>query len=301
MNIFEKVNKFINKKSKDNKIIVIYWPTWAWKTDMSIDIAKKLNTEIISTDSSQIFKYMNIWTWKIKEEEKKWIAHHMIDIITPDINYSVWEFKKESETIINKLHKQWKIPLLVWWTWLYIDSLIYDFKIPKVSADKEIREKLEKELKMYWKDFIFDKLKSIDPIYANTIHKNNSRYIIRAIEIKTITWKSKLEFREEKKLKYDILFLIPDIESREFLYKRINKRVENMFEEWWIDEVKNLINMWYDENSFWMKSIWYKEIIEYIKWEETKQNTIEKVQLNTRNYAKRQLTWFRKYPSELNI
>ena len=301
MNIFEKVNKFINKKSERNKIMVIYWPTWAWKTDMSIDIAKNLKTEIISTDSSQIFKYMDIWTWKIKKEEKRWVPHNMIDIVTPDINYSVWEFKKESEIIIEKLHKEEKIPLLVWWTWLYIDSLIYDFNIPKVPADLKLREELEKDLKLYWKDFIFDKLKSIDPEYAKTIHKNNSRYIIRAIEVKTITWKSKLESKEQKKLKYETLFLAPDIESREVLYNRINKRVKNMFEDWWIEEVKSLLNMWYDENCFWMKSIWYKDIINYIKWEETKQNTIEKVQLNTRNYAKRQLTWFRKYPSELNI
>lgn len=296
----KKINEF-SKKNNQKKIIVIYWPTASWKTNMSIDIALNLNSEIISTDSSQIFKYLDIWTWKIKENEKKWIKHHMIDIINPDQIYSVWEFKNKSEKIIKDLHKLNKIPILVWWTWLYIDSLIYDFDIPKVESDFEIRNNLEKEAELYWKEYIYDKLKKIDPKYAETLNPNNLRYVIRWIEVKLLTWKSKLDFKKEKKLKYETLFLTPEIETRECLYERINNRVEKMIEEWFIEEVKNLIKLWYDENSFWMKSIWYKELINYIKWDISLKESISLIQQNSRNYAKRQLTWFRKYWDLLKI
>ena len=133
------LKKFLEKKSEKNKIIVIYWPTACGKTDLSIKIAKFLNSEIISTDSRQIFKWLDIWTGKVTEEEKEGIIHHMIDIIEPNQEYSVWEFKKEAEKIIKNILKKWEIPILCWWTWLYIDSLIYDFKIPKVPADLILR------------------------------------------------------------------------------------------------------------------------------------------------------------------
>ncbi len=140
-NIFSKIDNFLEKKSKNNKIIVIYWPTACWKTSLWIDIAKYINSEIISTDSRQIFKYMDIWTWKVTKNEMSWIKHHMIDIINPNEEFSVWEFKKQSLKIIQNIHDDWKIPILVWWTWLYIDSLIYDFNIPKAPEDKLLRKK----------------------------------------------------------------------------------------------------------------------------------------------------------------
>lgn len=292
---FEKqLEKFLEKKSKKQKIIVIYGPTASGKTDLSIEIAKKLNTEIISTDSRQIFKEMDIWTGKITEEEKKWIKHYMIDIISPEKKYSVWEYKNETEIILSNIYAKWKIPILCWGTGLYIDSLIYDFNIPKVPEDKELREKLEKERLEKWNEYLFEKFKKIDPEYAKELHPNNYRYVIRAIEVKTLTGKSKLDFREEKKSKYDILFLTPYDWDREKLYKNINKRVKEMFENWLIEEVKNLLEK-YKKTDFWLKTIWYKEVVYYLNWEINLDETIELVQKNSRNYAKRQLTWFRKY------
>ena len=161
-NFLKKVDIFVNKKTVLPKIIIIYWPTACWKTSLSINIAKYIDSEIISTDSRQIYKWLNIWTGKITNDEMENIPHHMIDIINPDISYSVWEFKKESENIINKLVNNWKIPILAWWTGLYIDSLIYNFDIPKVPADLELRKKLEKEALELWKDYIYEKLKKID-------------------------------------------------------------------------------------------------------------------------------------------
>ena len=311
----EKIKNFLEKKSDLRKIIVIYGPTASWKTWMSIEIAKIVDSEIISTDSRQIFKGLDIWTGKITEEEKERIVHHMIDIINPDREYSVWEFKEKSEKIIWEIYSKWKIPILCWWTGLYIDSLIYNFNIPRIPADEKLRASLEKEAEENWNEFVYNKLKDIDPEYAKELHPNNIRYIIRAIEVKMLTWKSKRDFREEKTLKYDTLFLTPYMGEREYLYNRINKRVQMMFDDGLVWEVEELLKT-YTKDNFWMKTIWYKEVINYLNWdwkvydwseklelwEKEKQwiklnldETIELVKKNNRNYAKKQLTWFRKY------
>ena len=281
-------------KSDKNKIIVIYWPTACGKTDLSIKIAKFLNSEIISTDSRQIFKWLDIWTGKVTEEEKEGIIHHMIDIVEPNQEYSVWEFKKEAEKIIKNIFKKWKIPILCWWTWLYIDSLIYDFKIPKVPADLILREKLEDERIKFWNEFIWKKLQEIDPDYASELHPNNYRYVIRALEVKILTWKSKKEFREEKNLKYDTFFITPYDWNREKLYKKIDLRIKSMFENWLLEEVRDLLTK-YKKTDFWMQTIWYKEIIDFFEWKLNFDDCVALVQKHNRNYAKRQLTWFRKY------
>ena len=288
------LKKFLEKKSDKNKIIVIYWPTACGKTELSIKIAKFLNSEIISTDSRQIFKWLDIWTGKVTEEEKEGIIHHMIDIVEPNQEYSVWEFKKEAEKIIKNIFKKWKIPILCWGTWLYIDSLIYDFKIPKVPADPILREKLEDERIKFWNEFIWKKLQEIDPDYASELHPNNYRYVIRALEVKIFTWKSKKEFREEKNLKYDTFFITPYDWNREKLYEKIDLRIKSMFENWLLEEVRDLLTK-YKKTDFWMKTIWYKEIIDFFEWKLNFDDCVALVQKHNRNYAKRQLTWFRKY------
>ena len=326
MNFKEKLNNFLNKESDLKKIIVIYWPTASGKTWLSIEVAKEFGSEIISTDSRQIFKHLDIGTGKITEEEKEWIPHHMLDIISPDSEYSVWEFKVKAEEKIEEIYSKWKIPILCWGTGLYIDSLIYDFNIPKIPADEDLRKKLEKEAEKYWNKYVWDKLNKIDPNYATELHFNNIRYVIRAIEVKMLTGKSKFDFREEKTLKYDVLFLTPYNGNREYLYSRIDKRVGMMFDDGLVWEVKELLKT-YSKDDFWMKTIWYKEVIDYLEnidsieedkkivwikwkklslWEKVKQwlsldlnETIELVQKNNRNYAKTQLTWFRKYEEKL--
>ncbi len=286
--------KFLNK-NLEQKLIVIYGPTASWKTAISIDIAKRLNTEIISSDSRQIFRYMDIWTAKITKDEMDWIPHHMIDIVNPDEHYSVWEFKNKSDKIILNLWKSWKIPIICGWTGLYIDSLIYDFFIPKVPPNKELREKLENEAKKYWNQYVYEKLKKIDPCYAKNLHPNNLSYVIRAIEVKTMTGIEKTKFIKEKKLKYDTFFINPFSWTREELYERINKRVHIMIESWLVNEVQNLLKMWYKKTDFWLKTIWYKEIISYLEKNISLDEAIKQIQQNTRNYAKRQYTWFKKY------
>ena len=161
MNYLEKVENFLQKKSNKKKLIVIYGPTASGKTKMSIDIAKKINSEIISTDSRQIFKDSDIWTAKISQKEMQNIKHHMIDICDLNDNFSVWEYKKQAENIMEKLYLQNKIPILAGWTGLYIDSIIYDFEIPEVVWDEKLRKKLEDEAKTFWVDFLYEKLKKI--------------------------------------------------------------------------------------------------------------------------------------------
>ena len=289
-----KFKEFLEKKTEKQKIIVVYWPTACWKTDLAIKIAKSINSEIISTDSRQIFKYLDIWTGKVTENEKQWIIHHMIDIIEPDREYSVWEFKVEAEKILENIFKKWKIPILCGGTGLYIDSLIYDFKIPKVPADARIRQDLEFEREKYWNEFIWKKLQELDPEYASELHPNNYRYVIRALEGKMLTGKSKTDFREEKTLKYEIFFVTPYDWNRAKLYEKIDKRIKIMFETWLLEEVQDLLKK-YNKNDFWMKTIWYKEIVDFLEWNMTLDECIALVQKNNRNYAKRQLTWFRRY------
>jgi len=300
MNYLQKIQDFINKKSDKKKLVVIYGPTASWKTKMSIDIAKKLNSEIISTDSRQIFRESDIWTAKISKDEMDWVKHHMIDICDLNDEYSVWEYKKEAEKIMDNLYSQNKIPILAWGTGLYIDSIIYDFEIPEIIWDKDLRNKLEKEALDFGVDYIYEKLKKLDPQNYQKVHKNNVQYVVRALEVIIISWKSKYENPVVKKLKYDVLFLTPYDWNREELYNRINYRVDLMFEQGLEEEIKNLIKKWYSRKSFGLKSIWYTEYFDYLDWLYTYEEMKDKIKQHSRNYAKRQLTWFRKYENTLN-
>jgi len=291
MDYIEDLQQFLEKKSSKQKLVVIYGPTASGKTDMSIDIARYLDTEIISTDSRQIFKGMDIWTGKITPDEMKWVPHHMLDIIKPDEDFSVWDFKFEANKIMQKLIVENKVPMLVWGTGLYIDSIIYNFSLPKVPADHKLRE----ELSLLSKQELYQRLQEIDPEYALELHPNNRPYVERALEVKMLTGKSKTEFRTQRELLYDVLFLSPDYSDRSKLYDRINLRVEMMFDNWAEQEVRKLTQMWYTEKDFGMNSIWYREFFPYLEWKIDKQEVIRQIQQNSRNYAKRQITWFRKY------
>lgn len=291
----ENLENFLNKKTKLPKIIIIYGPTACWKTALSIDIARKLETEIIWADSRQIYKLLDIGTGKIKEEEKKWIKHHMIDFLNIDEEYSVWEYKKEAERLILEIHNKWKIPVICWWTWLYLDSIAFNFDIPEIKPDWVYREELEKIRLEKWNEFIWKMLEKIDSEYANELEINNHRYVIRWLEIFSQTWKSKKELKKKLPPKYDILFITPYDWDRQKLYSRINSRIEEMFSEWLLEEVNNILAKWYSKTDFGLNTIWYKEIITYLEWNITIEESKDLIKQHNRNYAKRQLTWFRKY------
>ncbi|MGE4444375.1 MAG: tRNA (adenosine(37)-N6)-dimethylallyltransferase MiaA [Candidatus Altimarinota bacterium] len=295
MDYKNQIDLFLEKNLSQKKMIVVYGPTACGKTGLGIEIAKYLNSEIISTDSRQIFKYLDIGTGKVTFEEMQGIPHHMIDIISPNIHYSVGEFKKEAQKLILEIHSKGKIPILVGGTGLYIDSLMYDFEIPEVPADENLRKILEDEAQVFGKEFVYEKLKKIDPEYAQEVHPNNLNYVIRGIEVKMLTGKSKKDFQTEKKFKYDTLLLTPYDGNREKLYEKINFRVGKMFEDGLIHEVENILKMGYKKTDFGLKTIGYEETIGYLEGKLTLQECITKVQQGNRNYAKRQLTWFGKY------
>lgn len=288
---------FLSQPSDRKKVIVVYGPTASWKTSHAIELAKQLQTEIISTDSRQIYKHMNIGTWKVTYDEMQWVKHHMLDIIEPSEHYSVGQFIEDSEMHLTNMFHAWKIPILAGWTWLYIDGLIYE-KNAELPWDLELQKKLTQELSEKWSVFMHKKLKEIDPKYAQELHPNNSYYILRGLEVMMLTGKSKTYFRSNRKLKYDVFFAQTWANyTRKTLYERINKRVEQMFEEWLEQEVRLLLEKWYKFWEPWMKSIGYSEFEAYFAWNYDREKCRKLIQQHSRNYAKRQLTWGRKYNS----
>lgn len=279
----------------NNKILVLAGPTAVGKTALSIELAKRLNGEIVSTDSMQIYKYMDIGSAKVTKEEMDGVVHYMIDEVTPDVPFSVSEFQMRSEKYIEEINKKGKNVLITGGTGLYLNSLIYNMDFAKSNANNEIREKLEQELAENGIDYMHEKLRGLDEEAANRIHKNNTKRVIRAIEVCMSGQKMNdfsKDLRYNEKYKPIIIVLNRD---REVLYQRINKRVDIMLENGLLDEVKELLKMGYTKDMISMQGIGYKEMIKYLDGEYTYDEAIEIIKRDSRRYAKRQLTWFKRY------
>lgn len=276
-----------------NWVIVIRWATATGKSSLSIELSRFFDLEIISSDSRQIFKYMDIWTDKVSKEIRDKINHHQIDILDPDQNFTAWEWKKSSEELISQIQKKWKLPVIVWWTWLYIDTIYRNFDMPNVVPDPYLREQFYKmEEKQPW--ILFDRLKNIDPNEAMKLHPNSLRFIIRALEIYEKLWKTKTEIAKQLPVRWPLLMIWLRREKEDTNMK-INKRVKEMFKEGLVDEVKSLVDMWYSDSLQSMQWIWYKETLWYIHWDYSIDKAEELIKRNTHRYAKKQRTWFRKY------
>lgn len=278
------------------KVIVIVGPTASGKTALSIELAKKIDGEIISCDSMQIYKDMNIGSAKPTIEEMQGIKHYMIDIAEPTERFSVAEYKKRSEEAIEKILQKGKVPIIVGGTGLYANSLIYNIEYNEIMLDEEYRKNLmkiaETEVGLAT---LYEKARSIDPVAMKKISSNDKKRIIRVLEIKHSTGKNKTELELESRkneVKYEYKVFAINM-PREILYDRINKRVDIMIENGLIDEVENIIEK-YKEFPTAMQAIGYKEIVMYLKGELTKQEAIEKIKQESRRYAKRQITWFKK-------
>ncbi len=293
-NVLEKVRDFADRNPKG--VIIIRWPTATWKTDLSIKLAEKLPSEIISADSRQIYKYMDIWTDKVSKEIRERIPHFQIDIVDPSQLYTAWERKKDTENIISNIHSRWKIPIIVWGTWLYIDTIYKNFDMPDVEPDFSLREKLYKEEeKNPW--ILYKKLQEVDPLEAQKLHPNTLRYIVRALEIYYKTWKPKSELARQRPVKWPLLMIWLRRE-KEDTNKRINKRIKKQIEMWLVDEVKWLLDQWYSPDLQSMQWLWYKEIVWYLQGRYDLEKAVEILKRNTHRYAKRQRTWFRRYIAE---
>ena len=277
------------------KVIVICGPTASGKTALSIELAKQINGEIVSADSMQIYKDMDIGTAKPTKEEMQGIKHYLIDFVSPDERYSVADYKQDAKKAIREILKKGKVPIIVGGTGLYVDSLIYEIEYPNIEFDEKYREKLEKEVEENGLEELYEKAKEIDIEAIKKISKNDKKRILRILEIYHATGKNKTEQeiesrKNEVEFDYKVYALNWD---REKLYERINKRVDIMLEQGLIEEVKNVYEK-YNEFPTAMQGLGYKEVVEYLENKMSKEEMIEKIKQETRRYAKRQMTWFRK-------
>jgi len=281
------------KLNSKPKLLVIIGPTAVGKTRLSIELAKKFNGEIISGDSMQIYRGMDIGTAKITQQEMEGIPHHLIDIKEPEENFSVAEFQMMVRDKINKIAQKGKLPIIVGGTGLYIQSVIYDYQFSDVTGDEAFRADLEEKAKQIGKDALHRELQEVDPESAAQIHPNNVRRVIRALEVYHLTGKKINEY--QKTQQPDLLYetaLIGLTMDREQLYQRINTRVDIMLKEGLTAEVEGLYKRGL-RNCQSIQAIGYKEIYDYFDGKVTFEQAVENLKQNSRRYAKRQLTWFR--------
>lgn len=277
-------------------VIVIAGPTASGKTRISIQLAKEINGEIVSADSMQVYKYMDIGTAKPDSEEMSGIKHYLISEVSPDEEFSVARYRDLALKYIDEILKKGKKPIVVGGTGLYINSLIYNIDFSETVSDWELRKRLEKEAKEKGNKHIHDILKQIDPHAAAKIHENDLKRIIRAIEVYThtgrpITFHQEMSRQAPPKYNFVIIGLNMD---RQVLYDRIDKRVDKMLEKGLIDEVRELKRLGYGMNTIPMQGLGYKEMLSYLRGELTYEEAVNLLKRRTRRYAKRQLTWFRR-------
>ncbi|ENZ5545289.1 tRNA (adenosine(37)-N6)-dimethylallyltransferase MiaA [Enterococcus hirae] len=272
------------------KVLVIVGPTAVGKTALSVELAKKFNGEIISGDSLQVYKKLDIGTAKIKTSEMEGIPHHLIDVIEPNETYSVADFQKAGRKLITEITERGRLPMIVGGTGLYIQSLLYDFQLgAKEESVTAVRKKYEELAETLSKKELWEYLKTKDPLAAEKIHWNNQRKVIRALEVFEVTGYSITTPQEEPARLYDYCMIGLNTE-RALLYQRINQRVDSMLEEGLLEEARFVYELGEVQAS---QGIGYKEFYPYFKGEESLENVVEQLKMNSRRYAKRQLTWFR--------
>lgn len=279
------------------KIIVIAGPTAVGKTELSIALAKALNTEIISADSVQVYKKLDIGSAKPTQEEMAGIPHHLIDVADPFEPYSVSEYVAATKAEIRRLHDLGKTPVIVGGTGLYINGLVYDMGFGESAADSDFRAALESEAQTFGGEVLYEKLKACDPVAAERIHPNNIKRVIRALEINHITGKPMADFAQDPVQTEDYEVVLFGLSrDRKVLYERIDRRVHMMFEQGLLEEVKSLKNLGLNDSFQSMQGIGYKEVLAYLEGQTTYDAMVDDIQKGSRHYAKRQFTWFKRYP-----
>ncbi len=278
----------------ERKVIIIVGPTGSGKTKLSLLLAAKLNTEIISADSRQIYKLLNIGTAKPIEAELKSCKHYCIDLVLPDQEYNVSKFENDALKIINGMQDRSKIPVVVGGSGLYIKALI-DGIFNTVDTDEDYRVYLKKLIDEKGKEYLYNLLMEKDPVSAEKMLPQNWKRIIRCLEVIHLTgepiWKHQQDYARQDELEFIQFGLNWE---RQQLYNRINYRVDKMIENGLVDEVESLLNLGYNKNLNSLNTVGYKEIISYLSDEISLGRAVELIKRNTRHYAKRQLTWFRK-------
>lgn len=276
--------------------VIIGGPTACGKTSFSIELAKKINGEIISADSMQVYRYMDIGTAKVREEEKQGVPHYLVDEIDPDEEYNVMIFQQKAKAYMEEIWNRGKIPILVGGTGFYINALLYDNDFTQTDNNHSFREACYAQVEKEGPEPLFERLKEIDPAYAKTIHANNVKRVTRALEYHFLTGEKFSMHNAEQKEKespYNAAVIILSMD-REILYERIDRRVDLMMQEGLLLEVKNLLEKGYSSQLVSMQGLGYKEFIPYFNGEYTLEAAVEALKKGTRHFAKRQLTWFRR-------
>ena len=277
-------------------LIILTGPTAAGKTKLSIALAKSINGEIISADSMQVYRHMDIGSAKIKPEEMDGVPHYLVDILEPTVDFNVVLFQKYAKAAMEQIYKKGKIPILVGGTGFYIQSVLYDIDFTENEEDTKLRRELEDLAEQKGAQYLHEMLRECDPKAAEAIHANNIKRVIRAIEYNRQTGKKISEHNEaehQKEAAYDSRYFILT-DEREHLYQNIDKRVDIMLEEGLIEEVKHLLDLGCKRESTAMQGLGYKEMIAYLLGEINLEEAVYRIKRDTRHFAKRQLTWFRR-------
>ena len=277
-------------------LVILTGPTAVGKTSLSINLAKAINGEIISADSMQIYKGMDIGTAKIMPEEMDGVTHHLIDVIDPTEDFHVVRFKEMVEAAIEEIYAKGKVPVICGGTGFYIQAILYDIDFTENEIDKSYRESLEKYAAEFGQEALHDKLKAIDPESAESIPAANVKRVIRAIEYYEQTGEKfsvHNATQKEKNSPYNFAYFVLN-DDRQLLYNRIDARVDKMIDEGLVDEVKSLVAKGVKKGMTAMDGIGYKELLDYLDGNGSLEDAVELIKKKSRNYAKRQLTWFRR-------
>ena len=277
-------------------LIILTGPTAVGKTELSLSLAKAIDGEIISADSMQVYRHMDIGTAKIMQDQMQGIPHHLIDVLEPEEEFNVVRFQKMAKSALETIYKKGKIPIVVGGTGFYIQALLYDIDFEENSGESQIREELEQTLKDKGPLYLHAMLKEIDPDSAEVIHANNSKRVIRAIEYFKLTGELISKHNEEQKNRpaaYNSAYFVLS-NDRKVLYERINTRIDMMLHEGLLAEVKALKEAGYTRDLVSMQGLGYKELLAYLDGEITLEEAVYILKRDTRHFAKRQLTWFKR-------
>lgn len=280
---------------KKPPLVILTGPTAVGKTELSIALAKRLDGEIISADSIQVYRGMDIGSAKITPREQQGIRHYLIDVLNPDEEFNIFIFKQMAEQAISEIYSKGKIPILTGGTGFYIQSVLYDIQFPE-QEDNRWRFHYEAMAKEKGKEYIHRLLREVDAEYADTVHYNNEKRVIRALEFYRQTGRKLSEhnkIQRDNESPYDFRYFVLN-RDRKILYDRINRRVDLMLEQGLAEEVKHLLDSGYDRNLVSMQGLGYKEIAAYLAGEISMSDAAEAIKRDTRRFAKRQLTWFRR-------
>lgn len=274
-------------------LLVVLGPTATGKTEVAVEVALLSGGEVVSADSMLVYKYMDVGTAKPTSKERQGITHHLIDIVAPDQEFSVAHYQKMAQDTIADIRRRSKLPILAGGTGLYIQSVIDGYKFGEVGIDYDLREKLHNYAHLHGKMALHDYLKKVDPDTASRLHPNDQKRITRALEIYEITGKPASSLHAgKKKLWYKDLFGLHM--SRDQLYDQVNKRVDKMLAQGLVQEVSKLLQAGYDTGLVSMQGLGYKEIAAYLKGQIDLERAVYLIKRDTRRFAKRQLTWFRR-------